>query len=152
MRINKFVVGLLVLGLAVGIVGMIGLVTPGHGPVPVPFPGNNASDTATDSVSWTIQGFIELTIDQSTFDFGLIKAGVDSVSEDKANTRHVFSNTAWTLSFSVSGTGSDHLGVALSSDEGKGNDDIIVGYSLKDLRTMDPGTYKATVTYTVAAK
>jgi len=140
MRSNKFVVGLLVLGLAVGIVGMIGLAK------------KPASDSAVDKVSWTIQGFVELTIDQSTFDFGLIKAGVDSVSEDKANTLHVFSNTAWTLSFSVSGEGSDHLGVALSSDKGKGNDDITVGYSLNDLRTMDPGTYKATVTYTVAAK
>jgi len=140
MRINKLVVGLLVLGLAVSVLGAIALAK------------KPASDSAIDKVSWTIQGFIELTIDQSTFDFGLIKAGVDSVSADKANTLHVFSNTAWTLSFSVSEAGSDHLGVALSSDKGTGNDDITVGYSLNDLRTMDPGTYTAVVTYTVAAK
>ena len=150
MRINKFLVGLLVLGLAVSVLGAIALATPGHGPGPGP--GNNASDTATDSVSWTVQGFIELTIDESAFDFGEIAAGVDSISEEEANVLYVFSNTAWTLSSTVSGEGSDHLGVALSSNEGQGNSDITVGYSLNNLRTMDPGTYVATVTYTVAAK
>ena len=87
MRINKFVVGLLVVGLAVSVLGAVALATPGNGN------GHNASDTAIDNVSWTIQGFIELTIDDEAFDFGEIVAGVDSVSEDNANTLHVFSNT-----------------------------------------------------------
>ena len=139
MRINKLFVGLLVLGLAVGMVGLIGL-------------AKQPSANAANKVTWTIQGFVELTIDQSAFDFGKIDAGVDSVSATKANTLHVFSNTNWTLSFSVAGAAKDHLSVDLSSDKGKGNDDITVGYSLNNLRTMDPGTYTATVTYTVAAK
>ena len=146
MRINRFMVGLLVLGLAVSVFGAIALAGNGNGN------GNNASDTAIDSVSWTVQGFIELTIADNAFDFGQIDAGVDSVSEAKANTLHVFSNTAWALSYFVSGTGSDQLGVDLSSKTGTGNSDITVGYSLSDLRTMDPGSYTATVTYTVAAK
>jgi len=140
MRINKFVVGLLVVGLAVGVLGAVALAKK---------PG---SDSAVDNVSWTIQGFIELTIDDNVFDFGDIAAGVDSVSEDNANTLHVFSNTAWTLSYSASGAGSDHLSVALSSSDGTGDADVTVGYGLNDLRTMDPGTYTAVVTYTVAAE
>ena len=145
MRINKLFVGLLVLGLAVSVLGAVVLATPGNGN------SNHASDSAVDNVSWTIQGFIELTIDNTAFVFKPINAGVDSVSEGNVNTLHVFSNIAWMLSYSVSGEGSDHLGVALSSDEGEGNDDITVGYSLNNLRTMDPGTYIAVVTYTVAA-
>jgi len=148
MRINRFMVGLLVLGLAVSVFGAIALAGNGNGNGN----GNNASDTAIDSVSWTVQGFIELTIADNAFDFGQIDASVDSVSEAKANTLHVFSNTAWVLSYSVSGTGSSHLGVDLSSGAGTGNSDITVGYSLSDLRAMDPGSYTATVTYTVAAK
>ena len=139
MRINKFFVGLLVLGLAVGILGAVALAK------------KPASNSAMDNVSWTIQGFIELTIDDNAFNFGQIVSGVDSVSEDNANTLHVFSNTKWTLSFSITGAGSDHLSVSLSSDEGNGNDDIAVGYSLNNLRSMDPDTYTATITYTVAA-
>ena len=146
MRINKFMVGLLVMGLAVTTLGMVGLAFPGHSLPPV------ASDSAIGKVIWTVQGFIELTIEDSTFDFGTIAAGVDSVSEEKATSLSVFSNTAWTLSFSVSGAGSDHLGVSLSSSEGEGNASVKVGYSLNNLRSMDPGSYTATVTYTVAAK
>jgi len=140
MRINKSVVALLAVGLAVSVLGAVALAK------------KPASDSAVDNVSWTIQGFIELTIDDEAFDFGEIVAGVDSVSEDNANTLHVFSNTAWTLSYIVSGTGSDHLSVALSSSDGTADTDVTVGYSLNDLRSMDPGTYMATVTYTVAAE
>jgi len=140
MRINKSVVALLVVGLAVSVLGAVALAK------------KPVSDSAVDNVSWTIQGFIELTIDDEAFDFGEIVAGVDSVSEDNANTLHVFSNTAWTLSYIVSGTGSDHLSVALSSSDGTADTDVTVGYSLNDLRSMDPGTYMATVTYTVAAE
>ncbi len=140
MRINKLFVGLLVLGLAVSVLGAVTLAAK-----------KPASDSAVDNVSWTIQGFVELTIDDSEFDFSQIDAGVDSVTEDNANILHVFSNTEWTLSFSVTGKTSDHLSVDLSSDKGKGNDDITVGYSLNNLRSMDPGSYSATVTYTVAA-
>ena len=146
MRINKLFVGLLVLGLAVSVLGAIALATPGNGNA------RHASDSAIDNVLWTIQGFIELTIDESSFDFGEIPAGVDTVSEEKANMLHVFSNTSWELSYSVKGAGSDHLSVALSSNEGKGCDDVRVGYSLNNLRAMNPGSYTATVTYTVAAK
>lgn len=146
MRINKFMVGLLVLGLAVTTLGLAGFAA-WHKPLPPV-----SSNSVTDEVTWTVQGFVELSIDDSAFDFGRIDAGVDSVSEEKANTLFVFSNTAWTLSFSVSGTGSDHLGVTLSSSKGKGNDEVTVGYSLNNLRSMDPGSYTATVTYTVAAK
>ena len=140
MRINKLFVGLLVLGLAVSVIGAVALAK------------KPVSDTAIDNVSWTIQGFIELTIEDSSFDFGEIAAGVDSVSEEKANMLYVFSNTSWVLSYSVSGTGSDHLSVALASNNGEGCDSIKVGYSLNNLRTMDPGSYTATVTYTVAAE
>jgi hypothetical protein len=146
MRINKFMVGLLVLGLAVTTLGLAGFANWHNSLPPV------ASDSAIGKVVWTVQGFIELTIEDSTFDFGTIAAGVDSVSEDKATSLSVFSNTTWTLSFSVSGEGSDHLGVSLSANEGKGNASVRVGYSLNNLRSMDPGSYTATVTYTVAAK
>ena len=146
MRISKFMVGLLVLVLAVSILGAVALAKPGHGK------DQNASDTVIDSVSWTVQGFINMTIDDSAFDFGQIDAGVDSVSEDNANTLSVFSNTEWVLTYTVSGTGSDHLGVSLSASEGDGDGNVTVGYSLNDLRSMDPGSYTATVTFTVAAK
>ena len=146
MRINKFMVGMLVLGLAVTTLGLAGFAN-WHNPLPPV-----SSNSVTDEITWTVQGFVELSIDDSAFDFGQIDAGVDSVNEEKANTLSVFSNTDWTLSFSVSGTGSDHLGVTLSSSEGNGNDTVTVGYSLNDLRSMGPGSYTATVTYTVAAK
>lgn len=146
MRINKFMVGLLVLGLAVTTLGLAGFAA-WHKPLP-PI----SSNSVTDKVSWTVQGFVELTIDDSAFDFGKIDAGVDSVSKDNANTLFVFSNTEWVLSYSVSGAGSDHLGVALSATDGEGNAKIGVGYSLNNLRSMDPGSYTATVLYTVAAK
>jgi len=138
---NKVLVGLLVLGLAVSVVGMIGFAKK---------PG--ISDSVADQVSWTIQQYIEITIDNSAFDFGQIAAGVDTVTEEKANTLFIFSNTKWELSFAVKGNGSDHLSVSLSNDEGEDNAEITVGYTLKDLRSMDAGDYTATVTYTVTAK
>jgi len=146
MRINKFVVGLLVLSLAVTTLGLAGFAK-SHKPLP-PVSSNNV----TDEVTWTVQGFIELTINDSAFDFGDIAAGVDSVNVEEANTLTVFSNTEWTLSYTITGTGNDHLGVTLSSDKGKGNSKVTVGYSLNNLRSMDPGSYTATVTYTVATK
>ena len=141
MRMNKVLVGLLVLGLVVSVVGMIGFAKK---------PGN--SDSVADQVSWTIQQYIEITIDDSAFDFGQIAAGVDTVTEENANTLFIYSNTNWELSFSVTGNGSDHLSVALSSDEGEDDAEIAVGYSLNDLRSMDAGDYSVTVTYTVTAK
>lgn len=146
MRINKFFVGLLVLGLAVSVIGAVALADPGNGN------GNNDSDTATDTVSWSIGSFIELTIDDESFDFGEIDAGVDSVTEEDANTLHVFSNIQWELTYTVNGQGSDHLSVDLSSNEGNGNEDITVGYGLDDLRSLNPGDYTATVIYTATAK
>ena len=146
-------VGLLVLSLVVGMIGLAGIAKPGKPlpPDPRPLPPE-MSNSVTDMVSWTVQGFIELTIDDSAFDFGLIDAGVDSVTVKEANTLAVVSNTEWTLSYTIAGTGSDHLGVLLSDEAGEGNAEINVGYSLNDLRSMDPGSYTATVTYTVAAK
>ncbi|MCD6135487.1 hypothetical protein J7J63_02060 [Candidatus Bipolaricaulota bacterium] len=153
MRSSRVMVGLLVLSLVVGMIGLAGIAKPGKplplGPRPLP---PEMSNSVTDMVSWTVQGFIELTIDDSAFDFGLIDAGVDSVTVEEANTLAVVSNTEWTLSYTITGTGSDHLGVLLSDEAGEGNAEINVGYSLNDLRSMDPGSYTATVTYTVAAK
>jgi hypothetical protein len=120
-------------------VGMVGL-------------AKNPSAKVDSKVSWTIQKFIEIKIDKPAFDFGKIAAGVDEVTKENANTLFVYSNTNWELSFSVSGTGSDHLSVGLSTKHGKGNADVKVGYTLNDLRTMNPGNYTATVTYTVTAK
>ena len=139
MRITRFFVGLLVLGLAVGMVGLIGL-------------AGQPSANAANKVTWTIQKFVELTIDASAFDFGKIASGVDSVTKNDVNTLFVFSNIAWTLSFSVKGAGSNHLGVSLSTKKGKGDAKVGVSYSLNDLRSMNPGNYTATVRYTVAAK
>ena len=146
MRSSRVMVGLLVLSLVVGTIGLAGVAKPGK-PLPP-----EMSNTVIDMVSWTVQGFIELTIDDSAFDFGPIDAGVDSVTVEEANTLFVLSNTEWTLSYTIAGTGSDHLGVLLSDEAGEGSAEINVGYSLNDLRSMDPGSYTATVTYTVAAK
>lgn len=146
MRSSRVMVGLLVLSLVVVMIGLAGVAKPGK-PTPP-----EMSNTVIDMVSWTVQGFIELTIDDSAFDFGPIDAGVDSVTVEEANTLFVLSNTEWTLSYTITGTGSDHLGVLLSDEAGEGNAEINVGYSLNDLRSMDPGSYTATVTYTVAAK
>jgi len=143
MRMNKVLVALLVLGLAVSVVGMIGFAKK---PVVV------GSDSVADQVSWTIQQYIEITIDDSAFDFGQIAAGVDTVTEENANTLFIYSNTNWELSFDVTGNGSDHLSVLLSSDEGEDDAEVTVGYSLNDLRSMDAGDYTVTVTYTVTAK
>ncbi len=153
MRINKFMVGLLVLSLVGAMIGLAGFAKPGK-PLPLgPYnPSPEISNSVIDKVSWTVQGFIELTIDDSSFDFGEIAAGVDSVNVEEANTLRVFSNTEWTLSYAITGTGNDHLEVLLSDKAGKGNDEVQVGYSLNNLRSMDPGSYTATVTYTVTAK
>ncbi len=140
MRMNKVLVGLLVLGLAVSVVGMIGFADP------------KPSSSANSTVGWTIQEFIELTVDVTSFDFGTIDAGVDEVTENDAVTLSIFSNTEWELSFAKSGGGSDHLSVALSESEGEDDAEIAVGYTLNDLRSMDAGDYTATVTYTVTAK
>jgi len=142
MRTNSFMVGLLVLCLAVSAFGAIAMAKP-HG---------GDSDSATDTVTWTVQGYVELTIDDSAFDFGQIDAGLDSVTATNANTLYITSNTAWSLSFSVTGDGSSNLGVALSASEGKDDDQVSVDYSLNNLRSMDPGSYTAIVTYTVTAK
>jgi len=139
MRMRRFFVGLLVLGLAVGMLGMVGF-------------AKKHSANADDRVTWTIQEYIELTIDDSSYDFGTIDAGVDTVSDDEANTLFVRSNTDWELKYSVAGAGSDHLQVALDSEDGTGDAKISVGYSLSSLRAMEPGDYSVTVTYTVTAK
>lgn len=143
MRMHKLFVGLLVLGLAVCVIGMLGFAKKD---------GNGSSDTATDDVTWTVQGFIVLTIDDSSYDFGTIDAGVDTVSDDEANTLFVRSNTGWELGYSVEGAGSEHLQVSLEAEAGKGDADISVGYTLNHLRSMDPGNYSVTVTYTATAK
>lgn len=151
MRMNKLVVGLLVLGLAVAMIGLVGLAASEGQVKPLP-PIHALSASVKDNVSWTIQGFVELKIAESAFDFGLIPAGVDEVTKENANTLFVFSNTSWALTVALSGNGSDHLKVGLSAYEGKNNAEIGVDYTLFDLRAMDPGSYTAIVTYTVTAK
>ena len=143
MRMNKLVVGLLVLGLAVAMIGFAGFAKKSD---------PNSSASVEDNVSWTIQGFVELQIADNAFDFGTIAAGVDEVTEENANTLFVYSNTEWALTVSLAGNGSDHLRVELSAYEGTNNAEIGVDYTLFDLRTMDPGSYTAIVTYTVTAK
>jgi len=144
MRMNKLVVGLLVLGLAVAMIGFAGFAMKGG--------HDNSSASVKDNVSWTIEGFVELKIAESAFDFGTITAGVDEVTKENANTLFVYSNTSWALTVSLAGNGSDHLKVDLSAYEGTNNAEIGVDYTLFDLRTMDPGSYTAIVTYTVTAK
>jgi hypothetical protein len=136
---RKLFVGLLVLGLAVGMLGMVAF-------------AKKHSANADDKVTWTIQEFIEITIDDSSYDFGAIDAGVDTVSDDEANTLFVRSNTEWALDYSVAGSGSENLKVSLESGKGKGDAEIIVGYTLLKLRSMEAGDYSVTVTYTVTAK
>ena len=149
MRMGKLFVGLLVLGLAVCMIGMAGFAKKENGRGK---DGLDASDSAIDAVTWTVQKFIELTIDDSAYDFGTIDAGVDTVSDDKANTLAVRGNASWELAYAVEGTGSEHLVVALEAREGTGDAEINIGYSLRNLRSMAPGDYSVTVTYTVTAK
>jgi len=146
MRMKKLVVGLLVLGLAVSVVGMVGFAGNGNGH------NNDQSGSVDDQVSWTVGQFIEITIAHEAFDFGQIVPGTDTVTEEGANTLYVQSNTSWALNFSVSGNGSDYLGVALSGEGGTGDADVTVDYTLSGLRSMDPGSYIVTVTYTATAK
>lgn len=138
-KFRKMISGALVLGLAVGAFSAVGLAKKAD------------ADTSAD-VSWKIEKFIELSIDSASYDFGSIAGGGGSASADDAQSLTISSNTDWTLSFSVSGSGSDHLLVSLSSTSGSGNAVVSAGYSLFDLRSMAPGEYTATVTYTVAAE
>jgi len=139
MRMRKLFVGLLVLGLAVGMLGMVSY-------------AKKHSANADDKVTWTIQDYIELTIDTSSYDFGTIDAGVDTVSDVEANTLFVRSNASWELDYSVAGAGSENLQVSLEVGEGKGDAEITVGYTLLKLRSMEPDDYGVSVTYTVTAK
>lgn len=93
MRMRKLFVGLLVLGLAVGMLGMVAFAKKGD--------DDDPSDTVTDAVTWMVRGFIELAIDDSSYDFVTIDAGVDTVSDDEANTLFVRSNADWELSSSI---------------------------------------------------
>lgn len=138
-KLTKIVSGALVIGLAVGAFAAVGLAK------------KPSADTSAD-VLWTIQKFVELSIDSSSYDFGTIAGGGGSASADGAHSLTIYSNTAWTLNFSVAGLGSDRLLVSLSSTSGSGNAVVSAGYSLSDLRSMAPGNYVATVTYTVAAE
>ena len=149
MTMRKLFLGLLVLGLAVSMIAVAGFAKKGNGHGK---DGQNASDSAIDAVTWTVQKFIELTIDESDYDFGTIDAGVDTVSDDKANTLAVRGNASWELEYAVEGAGSEHLVVALEAEEGTGDAEINIGYSLHNLRSMDPGDYSVTVTYTVTPK
>lgn len=147
MRTRNLVVGLLVLGLAVGGLGMAALAKPEKGNN-----GQDVSDTATDAVTWTMQKYIELSIANGAYDFGTIDAGVDTVSDAAANTLFVRSNTKWELKSSVQGSGSEHLVVSLGAKDGQGDATVNVGYTLINLRSMNPGDYTVIVTYTATAK
>ncbi len=138
MRMNKLIVGLLVLGLVVAALGIAG------------FAQGKAS--VTNKVSWKIQGFVELRIEKSAFDFGTIPAGTDNVVKDNANALFVYSNTSWVLAISSSGKGADHLKVGLSATSGRGNKKVSISYTLFNLRELAPGNYYPQVTYTVTTK
>ncbi len=143
MRMNKLIVGLLVLGLAVAMIGLAGFAKDHN---------HSNSVSVQDKISWTIQGFVELKIADTAFDFGAIPAGANEVTKKNADTLFVYSNTSWSLTVSLSGNGSDHLKVDLSAYHGKNDAKVGVNYTLFNLRTMAPGTYATIVTYTVTTK
>ena len=138
MRMNKLVVGLLVLGLAVAMIGLAG------------FAQGKAS--VTNKVSWKMLGFVELKIEKSAFDFGTIPAGTDKVVKNNANALFVYSNTNWVLAISSSGKGADYLKVGLSATSGRGDKKVSISYTLLNLRELAPGNYYPQVTYTVTTK
>jgi len=145
-KFKKMISGVLVLGMAVGAFAAVGYAKPG---------GDHPADTSADTsanVLWTVQKFVELSIDSSLYNFGTIAGGGGSAAAENAHSLTIFSNIAWTLSSSVAGLGSDRLLVSLSSSSGSGDAVVSVGYSLSDLRSMEPGDYVASVTYTVAAE
>ncbi|MCD5416494.1 hypothetical protein LR032_05310 [Candidatus Bipolaricaulota bacterium] len=139
MRMNKLVVGMLVLALVVSVVGMVGF-------------ASQSSARADSRVTWTVQRFIELRINSNNFDFGAIASGLDTITRERVHTLSISSNTRWVLTFAVSGRGSDHLGVRLSASQGNDNGTVTVDYTLSNLRKMDPGNYSVTVTYTVTTR
>jgi len=155
MRMRKLFVGLLVLVLAVGMVGMIAFAKNGNGKEKG---SEDASNTVTDAVSWTIERVLQLTIDDVAFDFGAVNPGEETVTKKNANTLNIATNVDWALHYEVEGPGSDHLEVTLDATEGsskgkgKAVSKVKVSYTLFDLSSMDPGDYSVTVTYTVTAK
>lgn len=142
-RMSRFFVGLLVLALAVGVTGVAVLAASGN--------GNSKKDSVTDTVSWTIEKYVELSINDPAYDFGTIDPTLDTITASNANVLSVTSNTQWQLTYSVSGNGGKYLSVNLAASQGEGDATVSVEYTLNDLRTMNPGSYTATVTYTVAA-
>ncbi len=111
----------------------------------------SAGDSATSAVSWSLGSFVELTINSSSFDFGELDPGTESVLEKNAVRLMVRSNTSWALSYSVDGVGADHLVVDPRHTSGHRNMAVNVDYELVDLLDLDPGDYSVTVTFTVTA-
>jgi spore coat protein U-like protein len=142
-RMNRFFVGLLVLALTVGLTGIAALAASGN--------GNKKTDSVSDTVSWTVQKYVELSINDSAYDFGAIDPSQDTITATNANVLTVTSNTSWVLTYSVSGNGGGHLSVGLESSQGQGDAAVNVSYTLSNLHSMAPGNYTATVTYTVTA-
>jgi len=140
-RMNRFFVGLLVLALAIGLTGIAAFAASGNG----------KKDSVSDTVSWTVEKYVELSINDPAFDFGTIDPTLDTVTADNANTLTVKSNTSWVLTYSVSGNGGKYLSVGLETSQGEGDASVNVDYTLNNLRSMNPGSYTATVTYTVTA-
>ncbi len=148
MRMRQLFVGLLVLGLAVGVIGVAAFAKNGNGN------GNSSwasSNTATDVVSWTIERVLQLTIDDDAFDFGAIDPGEETVTKKNVNTLNIVSNVDWVLHYEVDGLGSDYLEVMLDATEGsskgkgKAASKVKVSYTLFDLSSMEPGDYSVTV-------
>lgn len=137
---KKFFVGLVV---ALGVT----LVVPGLAKKT----GDPGDVEAQNDVLWTVQSFLELSVSASSYDFGVIDPGVDTVSASEAVILYVESNISWSLGYTVEGTAAKHLQVALSQDSGSGDAKIPVDYTLVKLRSLAPGDYQVTVIYTATA-
>lgn len=134
---KKFFVGLVV---ALGLT----LVVPGLAKKP-------GDVEAQNDVLWTVQSFLELSVSASSYDFGEIDPGDDTVSASEAVILYVESNISWSLGYTVEGDAAEHLQVALSQDSGNGDAEVPVDYTLVELRSLAPGDYQVTVIYTATA-
>ncbi len=111
-----------------------------------------ASDTAQNTAFWTLPSFVELSISESSFDFGTLEPGVDEVTYNNAVQLSVRSNTSWSLTYEVSGDYAEHFEALLTQESGRRNQAIPVHYKLKDLLMLEPGDYEVTVTFTVTTE
>ncbi len=111
-----------------------------------------ASDTAQNTAYWSHVAFVELSLDNATFDFGTLDAGVDEVAVNNAVKLTVRSNTSWSLSYEVIGEGAEHFEAMLTQDSGHRNQSIPVTYRLFNLLQLEPGDYEVTVKFTITTE